>query len=125
MKDKLASFRVDEVLWSDFQAIAKNNDMTATAALISFIKQVVNSGHIDISSGSKKNLSLRDIDKRIDEKVTQCIDEKVTQYIDARTLEFIQEGEIKKAIAEGLKESMQRLDELFAEVEDLKKNLSL
>lgn len=125
MKDKLASFRVDEVLWGDFQAIAKKNDMTATAALISFIRQVVNTGQIDISSGPKKNPSLRDMDKRIDEKVAQCIDEKVFEFIDAKILESVQEGEIKEAIAEGLRESMQRLDELFAEVNDLKRNLSL
>jgi len=117
MKDKLASFRVDEALWGDFQAIAKKNDMTASAALISFIRQAVNAGQIDIFSGSKKNPSLRDVDKRMDKKLLECIDEKI--------LESVQEGEIKEAISEGIKESMQRLDELFAEVKDLKKNLNL
>jgi antitoxin component of RelBE/YafQ-DinJ toxin-antitoxin module len=115
MKDKLASFRVDEALWNDFQAIAKSNDMTATAALISFIRQVVNAGQIDISSGAKKNQSLREIDKRIDDKVAQCIDTII--------LESIQEGHIKEAITESCKAPIQRLDELFNEVEDLKKQL--
>lgn len=115
MKDKLASFRVDETLWSDFQAIAKSNDMTATAALISFIKQVVAAGQIDISSGAKKSPSLREIDKRIEEKIVQ--------YIDNIILESIQEGQIKEAIAESCKALMQQLDELFNEVEGLKKQL--
>ena len=115
MKDKLASFRVDETLWSDFQAIAKSNDMTATAALISFIKQVVAVGQIDISSGAKKSPSLREIDKRIEEKIAQCIDTII--------LESIQEGQIKEAIAQSYKALMQQLDELFNEVEGLKKQL--
>ncbi|MDB9537500.1 hypothetical protein PN451_16970 [Dolichospermum planctonicum CS-1226] len=115
MKDKLASFRVDETLWSDFQAIAKSNDMTATAALISFIKQVVAVGQIDISSGAKKSPSLREIDKRIEEKIAQCIDTII--------LESIQEGQIKEAITQSSKALMQQLDELFNEVEGLKKQL--
>jgi hypothetical protein len=110
--DKLASFRVDSQLWEQFQAVAKENNNTASALLVAYIKQVVNPNNVNTSSEvvntSSDHLSIRDIDSRIDEKISQSIQDintpsiqNIEDLIDSRIDGLIEEFQlIKKQLEE-------------------------
>ncbi|WP_193962614.1 hypothetical protein [Dolichospermum sp. LEGE 00246] len=133
--DKLASFRVDGQLWEQFQGYAKENNVTATALLISYIKSVINTGNVitssqNINTSSDTNnpsLSIQDIDKRIDEKIKlsiQNIDSINTlsiQDIDNRIAESLADGGIGEAIAKSYTAAMGQFNGLLEELQELKK----
>ena len=133
--DKLASFRVDSQLWELFQGYAKENNVTATALLISYIKSVVNTGNVItlnqvVNTSSEVNnpsLSIQDIDKRIDEKIKlsiQDINMLSIQDIDNRIAESIADGGIGEAIANSYAAAMGQFNGLLEELQELKKQLT-
>ena len=73
--DKLASFRIDNQLWQQFQDVAKSQNTTASALLISYIKSVVNTGDtinttvdtVNTTTEKKPSLSIQNVN-------TLCID---------------------------------------------------
>ena len=130
--DKLASFRVDSQLWELFQGHAKENNVTATALLISYIKSVVNTGNVItsnpvVNTSSEVNnpsLSIHDIDSRIDEKIKlsiQSINTLSIQDIDNRIAESLADGDIKEAIAKNYEAMMGQFNGLLEELQELKK----
>lgn len=132
--DKLASFRVDSQLWEQFQSHAKENNVTATALLISYIKSVVNTSNVItpnpvVNTSSEVNnpsLSLQDIDKRIDDKIKlsiQNINTLSLQDIDNRIAESLADGDIKDAIANSYAGMMGQFNGLLEELQDLKSQL--
>ena len=135
--DKLASFRVDGQLWEQFQGYAKENNVTATALLISYIKSVVNTGNVitssqNINTSSESNnpsLSIQDIDKRIDEKIKSSIQNIDTintlsiQDIDNRIAESLADGGIGEAISKNYEAMMGQFNGLLEELQDLKSQL--
>ena len=149
--DKLASFRIDSDLWQQFQSHAKENNVTATALLISYIKSVVNTGNVNTSSEvNVPGLSIQDIDNRIDEKIKQSIQNINTtslQDIDNRIIESIQDikpsiqniedlidariggsiadGDIGEAIASSYAAVMGQFNGLQDEVRELQNQLQL
>jgi hypothetical protein len=135
--DKLASFRVDGQLWEQFQGYAKENNVTATTLLISYIKSVVNTGNVitssqNINTSSESNnpsLSIQDIDKRIDEKIKSSIQNIDTintlsiQDIDNRIAESLADGGIGEAISNSYAGMMGQFNGLLEELQELKKQL--
>jgi hypothetical protein len=132
--DKLASFRVDSQLWEQFQGYAKENNVTATALLISYIKSVVNTGNVItsnpvINTSSEINnpsLSIHDIDKRIDDKIKLSIQDINTlsiQDIDNRIKESIADGDIKEVIANSYEAAMGQFNGLLEELQALQKQV--
>ncbi|WP_168499276.1 hypothetical protein [Anabaena sp. UHCC 0204] len=130
--DKLASFRVDSQLWEVFQGYAKENNVTATALLISYIKSVVNTGNVItynpvVNTSSEVNnpsQSIQDIDKRIDDKIKmsiQNINILSIQDIDNRIAESLADGGIGEAIATSYAATMGQFNGLLEELQDLKK----
>jgi hypothetical protein len=133
--DKLASFRVDSQLWEQFQSYAKENNVTATALLISYIKSVVNTGNVItsnlvVNTSSEVNnpsLSIHDIDIRIDEKIKlsiQSINTLSIQDIDNCIDDSLEEGKIKEAIATSYAATMGQFNGLLEELQELKKQLT-
>lgn len=111
--DKLASFRVDSELWQQFQAIAKNNGTNASALLVTYIKEVVNTENVNTNQETvnttteikKSNVSIQDID--------DCIDKSVN------------DGKIKQAITTVYENMMGNFNQLLSEVNELKNQLSV
>ena len=135
--DKLASFRVDSQLWEQFQSYAKENNVTATALLISYIKSVVNTGNI-ITSNPVVNtsseiidpsLSIQDIDNRIDDKIKQSIQintpsiQQIEDLIDARIASACQLGAVRDAIASSCAGVAKQFNGLLEQLQDLKSQL--
>ena len=136
--DKLASFRVDNDLWQQFQAIAKENNNTASALLVAYIKQVVSpnnviTSNLVVNTSSEVNspsLSIHDIDSRIDEKISQSIQDintpsiqNIEGLIDSRIGGSVQDGDIKDAIATSYAGMMGQFNGLLEELQDLKSQL--
>ena len=132
--DKLASFRVDSQLWELFQGYAKENNVTATALLVAYIKSVVNTGSVITSNPvvntsievNNPSLSLQDIDKRMDDKIQQSIHNINTlslQDIDNRIAESIAAGDIRDAIASSYAGVMGQMNGLIEELQQLKNQL--
>jgi uncharacterized protein YukE len=137
--DKLASFRVDSQLWEQFQAIAKENNNTASALLVGYIKSVVNpdnaiTSNLVVNTSSEVNLSIHDIDSRIDAKISQSIQDintpsiqNIENLIDSRIGGSIADGDIKGAIAHSYQSSVDQfnghLEELQNQIREFKKQL--
>ena len=141
--DKLASFRIDNDLWQQFQAIAKENNNTASALLVGYIKSVVNTSNVitsnlvvntssEVVNTSSDHLSIHDIDSRIDEKISQSIQDintpsiqNIEDLIDSRIGVSVREGDIKGAIAHSYKSSINQfnghLEELQNQIRELQK----
>ena len=133
--DKLASFRVDSQLWEHFQGYAKENNVTATALLISYIKSVVNTGNVitynpDVNTFNdtiNPTLSIQDIDKRIDDKIKLSIQNigdintLSLQDIDNRIADSLADGGIGEAIAKNYEAMMGQFNGLLEELQELKK----
>jgi hypothetical protein len=130
--DKLASFRIDSQLWEQFQAIAKENNNTASALLVAYIKQVVSpnnviTSNLVVNTSSEVNphsLSIQDIDNRIDEKIKASIQDINTQsiqnienLIDSRISGSIADGDIKEAIAHSYQSSANQFNEMIGELQ--------
>jgi hypothetical protein len=132
--DKLASFRVDSQLWEQFQSHAKENNVTATALLISYIKSVVNTGNVIthnpvVNTSSEiidPSLSIHNIDKRIDDKIKlsiQNINTLSLQDIDNSIADSLADGGIGEAIAKNYEAMMGQFNGLLEELQDLKSQL--
>jgi hypothetical protein len=132
--DKLASFRVDSQLWEQFQSYAKENNVTATALLISYIKSVVNTGNVItpnpvVNTSSEivdPSLSIQNIDKRIDDKIKlsiQNINTLSLQDIDNRIAESLADGGIGEAIATSYAATMGQFNGLLEELQALQKQV--
>ncbi|MBD2281326.1 hypothetical protein [Aphanizomenon flos-aquae] len=130
--DKLASFRVDSQLWEQFQSYAKENNVTATALLISYIKSVVNTGNVItpnpvVNTSSEiidPSLSIQNIDKRIDDKIKlsiQNINTLSLQDIDNSIADSLADGGIGEAIAKNYEAMMGQFNGLLEELQELKK----
>jgi hypothetical protein len=138
--DKLASFRIDSQLWEQFQAIAKENNNTASALLVAYIKQVVSpnnviTSNLVVNTSSEVNspsLSIHDIDSRIDAKISQSIQDintpsiqNIEDLIDSRIGGSVREGDIKSAIAHSYKSTIDQfnghLEELQHQIRELQK----
>ncbi|MFM6052699.1 MAG: hypothetical protein ACKPA7_13840, partial [Sphaerospermopsis kisseleviana] len=94
--DKLASFRINSERWEKFKEIAETQNKTATDLLNEYIDRVIGVGVADSPNAPK--ISIRDIDKRIDAKITtsiQDIDNAVRQLI----ADSLEEGDVGDAIA--------------------------
>ena len=92
MKEKLASFRVDNELWEAFKAIAGDRGTSASCLLVDFIESVVsnrdcidNSAMLSIQEDEKIKLSIiQEIEECIDEKIKlsiQKIEDKLVEKI--------------------------------------------
>ena len=137
--DKLASFRVDSQLWEQFQSHAKENNVTATALLISYIKSVIHTSNVItsnpvVSTSSEVNnptLSIQDIDQRIDDKIKSSIQDvkpsiqNIEDLIDARIGGSIAEGDIRDAIASSYAAVMGNFNGLVEELQELKKQMEV
>jgi hypothetical protein len=127
--DKLASFRVDSQLWEQFQGYAKENNNTASALLVGYIKSVVNPDNVNTSSEvvntPSDHLSIHDIDSRIDEKIRQSIQDintpsiqNIDELIDSRIGGSVREGDIKSAIAHSYQSSVDQFNEMIGELQN-------
>lgn len=102
--DKLASFRIDNALWEEFKKVATQNNTTATALLIGFIQEVVNTQSIQ-SATSTDALDLEDLVKKL-------------------IAQSISEGDIGEAIGASYATTMAQMNQLKDEVQELKSTLS-
>ncbi|MFM5887797.1 MAG: hypothetical protein ACKOQS_05825 [Dolichospermum sp.] len=101
MTNKLATFRIDDELWQQFQDIAKQNNTTASALLVGFVQGVVKTECIDTAVQS----SIPDIDAAVQPSI-QNLDE----LIDNKIKLSIQDGDINHKF----EELEQRLKKLSA-----------
>ena len=80
MKEKLASFRVDNELWEAFKAIAGDRGTSASCLLVDFIESVVSNRDCIDNSAMLSIQEAERIDEKIKlsiQKIEECIDEKI------------------------------------------------
>lgn len=126
----LATFRIDEELWGKFKDVAKNKQTNASALIIQYIQNTVGGNAIPQNIDNSYQLSIHDIDSRIDEKIkninTPSI-QNIEDMIDARIGGSIADGDIKSAIAHSYKAVVDQtnghLEELQNQIRELKKQL--
>jgi hypothetical protein len=136
--DKLASFRIDNELWKQFQGIAATNSTTASALLVGYIESVVNTGNVNTpaidavntTTEKKPSLSIQDIDKRIDDKIKTAIQDvntisiqNIEDLADARIAGSIADGDIGGAIAKCYRDMMGQFNEVLSRFEELKDSI--
>ncbi|MEY3255654.1 MAG: hypothetical protein RLZZ29_785 [Cyanobacteriota bacterium] len=126
----LATFRIDEELWGKFKNIAKNKQTNASALIIQYIHGVV--GGIDTPQNIDNScqLSVHDIDNRIDEKISQSIQDintpsiqNIEDLIDSRIKQSIADGDIRYAIAHSYAAAMGQFNGLLEEFQLIKKQM--
>lgn len=122
MTSKLATFRIDDELWQQFQDIAKQNGTTASALLVGFVQGVVKTECID----DKPKVSIQNIDTAINSSI-QSLDE----LIDNKIKLSIQDGDIKDKVADvyaqgttNLNEVLEQTNQKFQELEQRLKKLN-
>jgi len=108
MNNKLATFRIDNELWQQFQDIAKQNNTTASALLVGYVQGVVTTECIDnnpqIQSLNTDNIaqpSIQNLDKLIDNKIKSSIqDGDINEVLEQTNLKFAElEERLKKLSA--------------------------
>lgn len=132
MTSKLATFRVDGADWQQFQDIARENNTTASALLIGFIQNVIESGIDKVNQPSiqetdKTSLpSIQDIDK-----TSQPSMQDIDKLIDNKIRLSIQSGDIKEQSQKlhaqtsiNLNEVLHQMNERFEEVSERLKKLN-
>ena len=117
--DKLASFRINSERWEKFKSVAEAQGKTATDLLNEYIDRVIGVG-VGVGVDAAPKLSIRDIDKRIDDKINtasiQDIDDTVKKAISGS----LEDGEIGEAIAKSYAAMMGNFNELLHQMEELK-----
>ena len=115
---KLATFRVDNGDWQQFQDIARQNNTTASALLVNFVQGVIKGGCID-----KTQVSIQDTD-------IQPSIQNLDEIIDNKIKISIQDGDIKDEVADAyaqvtiLNEALLQINQKFEELEERLKKLN-
>ncbi|MFM6038935.1 MAG: hypothetical protein ACKPBC_15470 [Sphaerospermopsis kisseleviana] len=104
--DKLASFRINSERWEKFKEVAENQDKTATDLLNEYIDRVIGVGVGVADAPSTPKVSMQDIDKRIDARISaaiQEIDKRIDDKLNTASIQDIDKA-VRQLIADSLEE---------------------
>jgi hypothetical protein len=113
-KTTLATFRVDEAKWKQFQSIAKDSGYSASALIVGFIDRNIDSG---IEPPPERVPT--SIDRDIDKQVKELVDEYLERRIDKMVLKDDLNDSIETTVASAIQPIEMRLTQLENSLSDL------
>ncbi|MFM6003228.1 MAG: hypothetical protein ACKPA7_07275, partial [Sphaerospermopsis kisseleviana] len=108
--DKLASFRINSERWEKFKEVAENQGKTATDLLNEYIDRVIGVG-VGVGVADAPNapkLSMQEIDKRIDVRISaaiQEIDKRIDDKLNKTSIQDI-DNTVQQRIANSLEDGI-------------------
>lgn len=120
--DKLASFRINSERWEKFKEVAETQGKTATDLLNEYIDRVIGVG-VGVGVDAAPKLSIRDIDKRIDDKINTASIQDVDTSVKKLITDSLEDGVIGDAIAKVQQKFSDENNELQRQIYALEESL--
>lgn len=120
--DKLASFRINSERWEEFKKVAETQGKTATDLLNEYIDRVIGVG-VGVGVDAAPKISIRDIDKRIDDKINTASIQDIDDTVKKLIADSLEDGIVGDAIAKVQRKLADENNELQRQIYALEESL--